>query len=147
MGKLSMILLPVLVIAAAARAPAEHERSKTWSQPGDILPDWSMARLRYDGCSADSAGRAGTFKDLVTTGRHSPRLVNGTTSLRRLQSAGPTADAFHDSTAILMDGDIRWLIRRGHRPMMLEWQKPHGDYITTHGDYIITGGVANPVLY
>ncbi|KAI8509383.1 hypothetical protein Bbelb_132310 [Branchiostoma belcheri] len=32
------------------------------------------------------------------------------------ESAGPTADAFHDSTAILMDGDIRWLIRRGHRP-------------------------------
>ncbi|KAI8501607.1 hypothetical protein Bbelb_208780 [Branchiostoma belcheri] len=28
------------------------------------------------------------------------------------------ADAFHDSTAILMDGDIRWVIRRGHRPMM-----------------------------
>ncbi|KAI8519275.1 hypothetical protein Bbelb_025320 [Branchiostoma belcheri] len=34
----------------------------------------------------------------------------------RAESAGPTADAFHDSTAILMDGDIRWLIRRGHRP-------------------------------
>ncbi|XP_078682434.1 uncharacterized protein LOC144916910 [Branchiostoma floridae x Branchiostoma belcheri] len=50
MGKLSMILLPVLVIVAAARAPAEHEPSKTWSQPGNILPDWSMARLRYDGC-------------------------------------------------------------------------------------------------
>ncbi|KAI8510814.1 hypothetical protein Bbelb_117300 [Branchiostoma belcheri] len=100
MGKLSMILLPVLVIAAAARAPAQQERSKTWSQPGDILPDWSMARLRYDGCSADSAGRAGTFKDLVTTGRHSPRLVNGTTSLRRLQVRYPFTPGWSEESRV-----------------------------------------------
>ncbi|KAI8496718.1 hypothetical protein Bbelb_253730 [Branchiostoma belcheri] len=43
------------------------------------------------------------------------------------ESAGPTADTFHDSTAILMDGDIRWVIRRGHRPMMLEWQKRNAE--------------------
>ncbi|KAI8513485.1 hypothetical protein Bbelb_101240 [Branchiostoma belcheri] len=41
------------------------------------------------------------------------------------ESAGPTADTFHDSTAILMDGDIRWVIRRGHRPRVCwETQKP-----------------------
>ncbi|KAI8510817.1 hypothetical protein Bbelb_117330 [Branchiostoma belcheri] len=50
MGKLSMILLPVLVVAAAARNPVNQDRSKTGSEPGNILPDWSMARLRYDGC-------------------------------------------------------------------------------------------------
>ncbi|KAI8487993.1 hypothetical protein Bbelb_344410 [Branchiostoma belcheri] len=43
------------------------------------------------------------------------------------ESAGRTADTFHDSTAILMDGDIRWVIRRGHRPMMLEWQKRNAE--------------------
>ncbi|KAI8513484.1 hypothetical protein Bbelb_101230 [Branchiostoma belcheri] len=56
------------------------------------------------------------------------RLDRKLQSQGKTESAGPTADTFHDSTAILMDGDIRWVVRRGHRPMMLEWQKmssPH----------------------
>ncbi|KAI8479097.1 hypothetical protein Bbelb_431620 [Branchiostoma belcheri] len=110
MGKLSMILLPVLVVAAAANSPTEQELSRTWSEPGNILPDWSTARLRYDGCRASQvyavdhgevihdptarpcycggsvcSGKPRPFQDVVRTGKNSPRLVNDTTSLRRLQ--------------------------------------------------------------
>ncbi|XP_078695922.1 uncharacterized protein LOC144924510 isoform X2 [Branchiostoma floridae x Branchiostoma belcheri] len=50
MGKFPMILLPVFVIAVAGHTPTEPDLSTTSSGPGRILPDWTMARLRYDGC-------------------------------------------------------------------------------------------------
>ncbi|XP_078693730.1 uncharacterized protein LOC144923229 isoform X2 [Branchiostoma floridae x Branchiostoma belcheri] len=50
MGKLPMILLAVFVIAVAGHTPTEQELYATSSEPGRILPDWTMVRLRYDGC-------------------------------------------------------------------------------------------------
>ncbi|XP_078586704.1 uncharacterized protein LOC144868371 [Branchiostoma floridae x Branchiostoma japonicum] len=53
MAKLSMIALPFLIIAVAAHTPVhrQQEPSTTMSDlKHDIIPNWTMAQLRYDGC-------------------------------------------------------------------------------------------------
>ncbi|KAI8498184.1 hypothetical protein Bbelb_241280 [Branchiostoma belcheri] len=128
-------------------APTKQAMLNTPTTPADFLDGTRVGITDIDECYSSPCSNGGTCQNLINEYRCDCQLGWSGFNCQDAESAGPTADAFHDSTAILMDGDIRWLIRRGHRPMMLEWQKPHGDYITTHGDYIITGGVVNPVLY
>ncbi|XP_066271772.1 uncharacterized protein [Branchiostoma lanceolatum] len=53
MAKLSMFVLPFLIFVVAALTPVHRQQdlSTTWADPEhDIIPDWTMAQLRYDGC-------------------------------------------------------------------------------------------------
>ncbi|XP_019637235.1 PREDICTED: uncharacterized protein LOC109479686 [Branchiostoma belcheri] len=92
MGKFPMILLPVFAIAVAGHTPTEPEFSATSSEPGRILPDWTMARLRYDGCRIhaefepkDLSGRMCEQKGELTD------IDNKTQSVLNFQLAGTEA--------------------------------------------------------